>query len=57
MALADQTTPIREGEELPADVIDRYLKAHMEGLEGTPRISQFPGGASNLTYLLQYDNR
>ncbi len=54
MALIDQTSRIREGEELPAEAIDRYLKEHIPGLAGSPRISQFPGGASNLTYLLEY---
>src|SRR5690606_23544189 len=57
MALTDQTSRIREGEELPLDVIDQYLKAQIPGLEGVPRISQFPGGASNLTYLLEYPER
>ena len=57
MALTDQTTRIREGEELPVEAVDRYLKAHIADLEGSPRISQFPGGASNLTYLLEYPNR
>jgi len=56
MALTDQTIRIREGEELDAEIIDQYLKAHIPGLEGKPQISQFPGGASNLTYLLQYPN-
>ncbi len=54
MALTDQSTRIRAGEELDADIIDSYLKAHIPGLSGAPQISQFPGGASNLTYLLQY---
>ncbi|TBV09874.1 phosphotransferase family protein [Phytopseudomonas dryadis] len=54
MTLTDQSTAIRDGEELDAVAIDRYLKAHIDGLQGEPRISQFPGGASNLTYLLQY---
>ena len=54
MTLTDQSTSIREGEELDAAQIDPYLKAHIPGLSGTPRISQFPGGASNLTYLLEY---
>jgi len=27
------------------------------GLEGTPSVRQFPGGASNLTYLLSYPDR
>ncbi|RRV17016.1 phosphotransferase family protein [Pseudomonas saudiphocaensis] len=57
MTLSDQASRIREGEELPAEVIDPYLKAHIPGLEGTPRISQFPGGASNLTYLLEYPSQ
>eukprot|EP01030_Chromulinospumella_sphaerica_P011808 gene11808-11603_t len=47
-------TPIRPGEELDASLIDPYLKAHIPGLSGSARISQFPGGASNLTYLLEY---
>ena len=54
MALNDQSTQIRPGEELDASLIDPYLKAHIPGLQGTLKISQFPGGASNLTYLLEY---
>jgi len=54
MALTDQSTQIRSGEELDTALIDPYLKAHISGLSATPAISQFPGGASNLTYLLQY---
>lgn len=57
MALTDQSTEIRTGEELDASLIDVYLKAHMPDLHGMPTISQFPGGASNLTYLLQYPER
>ncbi|WP_349970811.1 phosphotransferase family protein [Pseudomonas caspiana] len=57
MALTDQSTQIRAGEELDAALIDPYLKAQIPGLEGTPQISQFPGGASNLTYLVQYPNQ
>ena len=57
MTLTDPTIDIREGEELDANVIDLYLKAHIPGLEGTLGISQFPGGASNLTYLLEYPVR
>lgn len=57
MALTDQSTDIRAGEELDVAVIDPYLKVHIAQLHGTPTISQFPGGASNLTYLIQYANR
>ena len=54
MALTDSSTRIRSGEELDASRIDPWLKAHIGGLAGTPAISQFPGGASNLTYLIEY---
>src|SRR5690554_7732972 len=54
MTIADQTIQAREGEELDAAVIARYLKPHLPHLTGEPKIRQFPGGASNLTYLLSY---
>lgn len=57
MTLTDQSTDVRTGEELDVSVIDAYLKTHIGGLEGAPAISQFPGGASNLTYLIQYPRR
>jgi aminoglycoside phosphotransferase (APT) family kinase protein len=57
MALTDQSTQIRAGEELDTAFIDPYLKANIPGLAGTPQISQFPGGASNLTYLVQYPDQ
>ncbi|MFP3831067.1 phosphotransferase family protein, partial [Pseudomonas sp. SIMBA_021] len=44
MTLTDQSTQVRPGEELDAAVIDPYLKANIPGLDGLPRISQFPGG-------------
>jgi len=57
MSLIDQADSVREGEELDAAVVDGYLKDKIEGLQGQPQIKQFSGGASNLTYLLQYENR
>ena len=56
MTLTDQATQIRQGEELNSQAIDAYLKQHLPAmnLSGTPDISQFPGGASNLTYLIKY---
>lgn len=57
MTLTDQSTQVRPGEELDAAVIDPYLKANIPGLDGLPSISQFPGGASNLTYLVSYPGR
>ena len=57
MTLTDRPTDIRPGEELDAQRIDAWLKAQIGGLSGTPVIRQFPGGASNLTYLIQYPER
>jgi aminoglycoside phosphotransferase (APT) family kinase protein len=37
--------------------MDEWLKAHVDGLTGVPEVSQFSGGASNLTYLLRYADR
>ena len=48
MALNDQSTQIRPGEELDASLIDPYLKAHIPGLSGTPTISQFQIGRAHV---------
>lgn len=53
----DEPRGVREGEELPVDRVDAFLKERVPGLEGTPEIRQYPGGASNLTYLVQYANK
>ena len=36
---------------------DGWLKQHVEGLRGEPRITQYAGGASNWTYRFEYENR
>lgn len=41
MTIADQTIQAREGEELDAAVIARYLKPHLPHLTGEPTIRQF----------------
>ena len=53
----DQTRPVREEDAFDAARVDAFLTQHIAGLEGTPTVTQFPGGASNLTYLLRYANR
>jgi aminoglycoside phosphotransferase (APT) family kinase protein len=54
------TAPIRPGEELNGDALEKYLRKNLselilaQPLDNTPiRIDQFPGGHSNLTYLVQ----
>ncbi len=56
-ALVDRAGAVREGEELDVAKVDAFLKARIDGLEGTPEVGQFARGASNLTYLLRYPGR
>ncbi|MEZ4885136.1 MAG: phosphotransferase family protein [Chitinophagales bacterium] len=51
--LIDQATNIRQGEELDIPSLQKYLLANLEEVSGELTIEQFPGGASNLTYLLK----
>ena len=49
-----ETIEIREGEEFDLEAAERYLRAHVEDVpEGELEVSQFPSGASNLTYLIE----
>ena len=52
--LLDKGERPRAGEELPLDRLLPWLRAHIAGLTGEPAITQFPGGASNLTYQLRF---
>lgn len=57
MSLIDTASKIREGEELDVAAVDGYLKQHIQGLSSTAQVTQFPGGASNLTYQVSYAGR
>ena len=56
-AWEDKTAAVRAGEALDEASLDSYLRASFEGLRGALRVEQFPGGHSNLTYLLKYQDR
>jgi aminoglycoside phosphotransferase (APT) family kinase protein len=54
------TAPIRPGEELNLGALEQYLRAHLPELIGESaldqasiQLEQFPGGHSNLTYLVR----
>src|SRR5262249_52394789 len=47
------TKPVRAGEELNAEALEAYLLTHLPGARGPIAVEQFPGGASNLTYLIR----
>ena len=51
----DGSGSVRRGEELDASAVDAWLKPRVPGLSGTPRVTQYSGGASNWTYRLEYD--
>ena len=55
--MTDQATAVRTGEALDIQPIEGYLKEHIPGLRGQARVEQFPSGASNLTYLIRFENR
>lgn len=57
MDLIDRTKAIREGEAFATDRVEGFLKAAIPGLEGPLTVEQFPGGHSNLTYLLNMGGR
>lgn len=57
MDLLDEPGPLRADDAFDVAKADAFLKAALPGLGGAPHIRQFPGGASNLTYLLRYSNR
>lgn len=45
----------RKGEELPVQQLAAYLSAHLSGIDAQEiSVSQFPGGFSNLTYLVEW---
>lgn len=50
--LADRAGTVRSGEELNTARLEAYLLAKLPGTRGPLRVEQFPGGYSNLTYLL-----
>ena len=47
-----ETADIRPGEELNAVSLEDYLRPRLPRDSGKFRISQFPAGSSNLTYLI-----
>ena len=56
-AIDDPLKPVREEDAFAVAPLDRFLRQHIADLEGMPGVQQFPGGASNLTYLIRYANR
>ena len=58
------TRPVRESEQLDWDALAAYLRGRLPGVAGGSfdagaplTVEQFPGGHSNLTYLLRFGRR
>lgn len=56
MSFIDQAKDIRKGEELDVQKLEEYLSDTIEDVEGEIVLKQFPGGSSNLTYLVTAGN-
>ena len=52
---------VRDEDAFDVEAVALWLREHAlalaDDLDGTPEVRQFPGGASNLTYLLRYPAR
>ena len=59
MTLTEDSAAVRAGEELDLAALDFYLRQQLPALDDNAKIqvSQFPGGHSNLTYLVRYGNQ
>jgi aminoglycoside phosphotransferase (APT) family kinase protein len=53
----DATRPVRPGEEIDAARLAAWLQEYLPDATGPIEIEQFPGGHSNLTYLLRVGDR
>ena len=51
--ILDKAGAIRKGEELDIPALEKFFLENVEGAKGPLVMDQFPGGASNLTYLLK----
>ncbi|MFL6145334.1 MAG: phosphotransferase family protein [Labedaea sp.] len=55
--LSDQPGEPRDEDRFDTAAVHDWLSSQVDGLSGMPEVRQFPGGASNLTYLLRYPER
>ncbi len=53
MSQIDQARAPREGEALDVQKLEAWLRDNLPELSGRVEVAQFPGGASNLTYLVR----
>ncbi len=59
-AAPSNAAPVRDEDAFDVEALGRWLRENAPdelGLDATPEVRQFKGGASNLTYLLRYPDR
>src|SRR6185312_14626170 len=56
--VVDAARTVRPGEEVSPQALEQFFSKHVPELAGKPvEVLQFPGGHSNLTYLLRVGDR
>lgn len=55
--LRDEPGEVREEDAFDTTAVGAWLESNVDGLGELLEVRQFPGGASNLTYLLRYPDR
>ncbi|MFN8126046.1 MAG: phosphotransferase, partial [Candidatus Nanopelagicales bacterium] len=56
--LSDEPRDLRAEDAFDIESLQQWLHRHVPGMTvENPHVRQFPGGASNLTYLLSYPDR
>jgi aminoglycoside phosphotransferase (APT) family kinase protein len=53
-ARESDTAPVRPDEQIDVAALEGYLRGRLPEAEGPLTVEQFPGGHSNLTYLLRF---
>jgi aminoglycoside phosphotransferase (APT) family kinase protein len=54
---APDTVPVRDAHKLDGKALEEYLKKHLPNFKSLLSVSQFEGGQSNPTYLLESDEQ
>lgn len=54
--ILDTPADVRDEDRLNEAAITAFMQQHVSGLQGNLHVKQFKGGASNLTYQLNFDN-
>ncbi len=53
MMSSTDSAPVRQGEQIDIAALQNYLRGRLPGAEAGLTVRQFPGGHSNLTYMLE----